>query len=239
MRLFAQLPKLLRKWYLSYSQWSHNLFALFALGLAICISWLARILPPRAQQSALASTKLLRNFARIIRKPRYVELWLDWRIFAKAMIDSFLLTIPLFLFDNLLPTLLESKQSTLLVVSIGLLLFCMFLITFIFYLLASIVFVSGDAYGSEHDEFQASAANETGMFTLRFVVILIVLLCLVYQFLLPWRASVVVHLLLLLFAARLTYIIKLLQLRWQDLTEADIEDEEDGPSPRLRIVKHE
>ncbi len=232
MEPFISDKKPLYQLYFRYCQWSNHLFASFAGLLATVSLLIARFLPRNTRHHAYAFAQLLKNFALIIRRPRYAYMWMSWSITGKALVDTIILSIPLLWYSYLMGYVTDHSPLAHPGIVHLLAWSGIFIFTLICCLFASIAFVSGDAYALEQDEFQVSAANETAMFTLRITSILLVLLFFGYLFMASWREVAFLHVSMLLFIARLLYIIKLIQLRWQDLTAPDVEE-----NTRLSLLK--
>ena len=141
-------------------------------------------------------------------------MWMSWRVTLKAVVDALIIGLPWLWSNYLLAQSFTVTNLLLWLIALGLLVLCS--------LLASIAFVSGDIYLEMRDEFQISVFKEAGVYTLRIISGLLLLLFISYLFLPAWRNGVLFHLGILLFVTRMLYIIKLVQLRWQDMASLDL-----------------
>ncbi len=208
--------------YFRYCLWSNKLFATFALLLAAITSLLAQSTQGNVQQFMTICTRALRHFARTIVLPRYALLWMEQSTSLKALIDAITLCIP-WIWSSYY--LVRYTHIGTLLLWIGVMVF-----TVMCMLIACFPFVSGDVYNKTRDEFQKITADEASAFTLRIVSGLLILLVVCYPFAEMQQAIVFFCLTMLLFVARICYLFRLTQLRWQGLVNIENMEENDGHS---------
>ena len=204
--------------YFRYCLWSNKVFAAFALLLAAITSSLARSTQGNAKRAMLTYNRALRHFARTIVLPRYAYMWMERTTFVKALIDAVTICIP-WLWSSYYLVRYTSVESVLLWLGV-------MIISSVCMLIASFPFVSGDVYNNTQDEFQKITSNEASAFTLRIVSGLFILLVVCYPFIAGQQGIIFFCLTMLLFVARISYLLKLTQLRWQGV--ADIENMEEN-----------
>ncbi len=194
-------------------------FARLTLLLVKLLRGLAKPLPQQIQHRFEGVARLLVNLAGLSIQPEYVRKMVRLRYtryVIRSSLDGAILGgivgawLSFYLFDSL----------TLLNVLVGVALFALLLIIM---LLVSFLSVSGDLYVERQDEFQRIVSNEASAFTLRVVTLLLVLFFLLYLFFRDLRGAVLFHISIIFFVSRLVYLIKLTQLRWQDMAEMEME----------------
>lgn len=205
--------------YFRYCLWSNKLFAAFALLLAAITSLLAHSTQGSVQHAMTTCTRALRHFARTIVLPKYAYLWMEQSTFVKAFIDAITLCIP-WIWSSYY--LVRYTYIGTLLLWIGIMVF-----TVVCMLIASFPFVSGDVYNKTQDEFQKITGDEASAFTLRVVSGLFILLIVCYPFVGVRQQIVFFCLTMLLFVARMCYLLKLTQLRWQGVTDIENMEEND------------
>ncbi len=104
--------------------------------------------------------------------------------------------------------------------------FVALLILIVFVSLTSFLSMSGDIYLDRHDEFQQLVIHEASAYSLRITAFLLVLIIVACTLIRPLRNDAPALLCIVLVITRLAYLIRLAQLRWQDLADIDLVEEE-------------
>jgi hypothetical protein len=92
------------------------------------------------------------------------------------------------------------------------------LIVILFIFLVSFFAASADVYFAQQDEFQKALDNQAGAVTLRTLAVLLPILLVLYFVFNSWHDALL-HLSVLVFVGLVTYLGKLTQLRWHELTQ--------------------
>ena len=208
-------------------------FARLTMLLATLVRGVARLFPPQIQYRCEGVARLLVNLATLSIQPEYIRKMVrlkHTRFLIISSLDGVILGgiagawLGYYLLDRL----------TLLAVLAYSALFGLLLITI---LLVSFLSVSGDLYVERQDEFQIAVSNEASAFTLRIVTLLLVLFFLLYLFFREWRSAVLFHMSVIFFVSRLVYLIKLTQLRWQDMVDLEMEGIQDLHALQIEVRK--
>ena len=187
-------------------QWARGLLAL------------SRPLPQGMRVRAEMGARLLRNLAVLSVQPKAVRRMTERPFILKSMLDgaglgalagfagAYLLDGPLFL---TIPGIVA-----------------IVLILGIFVSLTSFLSLSGDLYLETRDELQQLVVFQASAYTLRLTTILLVLIIIACTFIRPLRDSTSALLCLVLVAARLVYLVQLARLRWRELADIDLMEDE-------------
>ncbi len=220
-----------KSWYFRLHMSSNkNSARLLTLGANVLLV-LARPLPMGAREGSESSARLLRNAAHLIVQPQYVRSMMKPKLYFKVFCDIFMLLCPIafaVVFANLettasRPNMIVFTLSPILLLSVAL---CIVAFSFVFGTIINLLLMSEDLYSSKQDELQRVSSYKASTFTLHFVILVLALLFVSYLFFHDWRSFVAVHLSLLFFVARITYILKLLQLRWEEMAMVELTEED-------------
>lgn len=214
-----------------YCLWSHLFTAQMALLLTRMIRLITYLLPPYARRRCDLLILYLTIFANMIVRPRYVAIWYDWRVWLRSLVDvgvTCMMQLWGVYYLNQLPT----EGNVVIWLLINLIVFFILnglvLITMVF---ASFPIVSDDLYREPRDEFQKAVINEASGNTLRVVAVILVVMLTLYFFFPSLRINAPLHISILLFFARISYLVILTRLRWQSVIEQnELEQLEQGMS---------
>ena len=207
-------------------QRSHTLLADSLTGVATILLILARHLPGTAREGLESFARLLKNIAQIIMQPRSMLLKQP-SLYLKVFRDLAMLICPL-VFASVFaaleraslapgPVSITISDSLIVAIILGTGVFSL-----LFTILLNLLVLSGDFSVQTQDELQLAISNQAAAFTLQAVMFVLALLFLGYLFVQGWRDMAAVHLSLLFFFARITYLLKLLQLRWKEMAEVEL-----------------
>ena len=205
-----------KEWFFRFTLQSCQACARGLVLLAGLVLFLARPLPHPLKERFQSGTRLLKNVSILIVEPSYIRRSMQSGVILRSMLDGLLLGA-LFGFAG---AYYVSDERLLFILLIPFLLLLIALVNFLT--------ISGDLYLTRQDEFQRAVFNEASAYTLKVTVGLLVLLLLSYLFFRAWRSDVAVHLSIVLFLARMIYMIKLVQLRWSEMVNTDLENSVEG-----------
>ncbi len=191
---------------------SCRVFAQCAVLLARLLLFIARPLPRSLKERCQSLAQLFKNMSVLIVQPSYVHLCMKPGGLIRAMLDGLLLGALL----GIAGAYYIPDERVIFLVLIPFVLVLMFLVSFLS--------ISGDLYLAQQDEFQKVMYDEASAYTLKAIAGLLVLLLLSYLFFRAWRSDVIAHISIVLFLARIIYMVKLVQLRWREMANMDLED---------------
>ena len=172
---------------------------------------LAGPLPASPKARCESWARLLKNMALLAERPTSLGPTIKPRVM-RAILDGLLLGA---LFGVVAAYYFYDERLIVLIL-LPLLVLLMALIT--------VLSVSGDLYVRQPDEFQESVSNQASGYTLKVVVGLLVFLLFIYLFFHAWRSDVIAHLCIVLFLARIVYLLQLAQLRWREIAATDLSE---------------
>lgn len=219
--------KMTTSWSFHLNQRSNTLLAGLLVGGAHILLLLARLLPGKAREGLDSTARLLKTSALLMMQPRSILLMMQPRLYLKVFRELALLLCPLVLasvFAALERASLTSSSANITIS--GRLIVTIILgagiFSLLFTVLLNLLVLSGDFSGRKQDELQRALSNQAAAFTLQVMLLALVLLFLGYLFVQGWRDLAAVHLSLLFFIARMTYLLKLFQLRWKEVAEIEL-----------------
>lgn len=212
---------------LHIEQRSHTLLAGSLIGVATILLILARHLPGKAREGLESVARLLKNIAQLIMQPSSQHLMKRPSLYLTVFRDLAILICPL-VFASVFaaleraslapgPVSITLSDSLIVTIVLGAGVFSL-----LFALLLNLLVLSGDFSVQKQDELQHALSNQAAAFTLQAMMFVLALLFFGYLFVQDWRDLAAVHLSLLFFFARITYLLKLLQLRWKEMAEVEL-----------------
>lgn len=181
-----------------------------AVWLAKVLQAISRPLPKALKLPLLSGAQNLQVLATLMVDPLYARKLLGIRVVLLSVFEVAVLSAVLGLWDGKLfkgPLFLGILLCVLVI-----------LIAILFIFLVSFFAASGDVYFAQQDEFQKALINQASATTLRVLAVLLPILFVLYFVFGPWHDALL-HLSVLLFVGLVTYLGKLTQLRWHELTQ--------------------